>query len=213
MKKLLLVILLCPFSLYSQINFGVKGGSTISFNAIDQNVLPNNESGIAYFVGAMGDYNFSNNLAIEGNIQYISNKSKGGFNYRLNGDPNQYPYEQDLKSIINTINLSLYIKYAVLKNFKLKAGGYISYISTKDHDTWAGNSSFFELDKDIDLGLSVGTEVAIYKGLFAEAIYNIGFTNIVNYKQTAEFDPIVQDPMKNPEYKLRWLQIGLGYKF
>lgn len=71
-----------------------------------------------------------------------------------------------------------------------------------------GNSETlsFNPDKTFDFGLGVGAEYNLPFGLFFDATFNLGLTDVSTKEKTIEEFPAFK-------FKNRVIQIGVGYKF
>lgn len=55
--------------------------------------------------------------------------------------------------------------------------------------------------KSTDFGLFLGADYKVYKGLFVDARYSFGLTNMI------------KNPVDGEKLKMNFFQIGVGYKF
>lgn len=61
--------------------------------------------------------------------------------------------------------------------------------------------SFDDNLKSTEFGLFLGADYNLYKGLFVDARYSFGLTNMI------------KNPVNDEKLKMNFFQIGLGYKF
>ena len=95
--------------------------------------------------------------------------------------------------------MPIWIKYDI-SGFRPKVGVNLGFASNAKA-TVGSKSTTFDLDKTFDFGAAVGLEYEFFdSGIFAEAAYTHGFTEITT-KGT------------NKGNKNRVIQIGVGYKF
>jgi len=92
--------------------------------------------------------------------------------------------------ILSYINVPLIGKYYVVKGLSLEAGPQIGFLLTaenEDTDTDVKN-----LFKTLDVGLNVGIGYKLNNGLFFNARYNLGITNISDIEGTTTENRFVQ---------------------
>jgi opacity protein-like surface antigen len=55
--------------------------------------------------------------------------------------------------------------------------------------------------KSAEFGLFLGADYNVYKGLFVDARYSFGLSNMI------------KDPVADEKMRMNFFQIGIGYKF
>ena len=210
MKKLLTLLLLFPVLSFSQIDFGVKGGGLVSNIKTENDFFDKNR--MSFYFGGFAEYKPSN-FALNGSLEYLNTGAK----------------KDDFSNLsIRQVNLFLSGKYYLIDRLSVSAGGYVGYILGGDMEIdytklniynpndpafiESGKYSYDDYLQDIDFGLMAGIEFTIYKGLFVEARYMLGLTNLIKAQHlTDSFDsPTVETKI---ESKNRVFLFGLGYKF
>lgn len=210
MKKILLLLLLLPVFSFSQMDFGIKGGGLISNIKTENDFYNKNRT--SFYFGGFTEYKLSN-FALNGSLEYLNTGAK----------------KDDFSNLsIRQVNLFLSGKYYLVDRLSVSASGYIGYILGGDMEVdytklniynpndpafmESGKYSYDDYLSNIDLGLTVGIEFTIYKGLFVEARYMFGLNNIFK-------DVELTDSYDNPatthkiESKNRVFLFGVGYKF
>src|SRR5690606_519508 len=210
MKKLLTILLLFPMLSFSQIDFGVKGGGLISNIKTENDFYNKNRT--SFYFGGFTEYKPSN-FALNGSLEYLNTGAK----------------KDDFSNLsIRQVNLFLLGKYYLIDRLSVSAGGYIGYILGGDMEIdytklniynpndpafmESGKYSYDDYLSNIDLGLTLGIEFIIYKGLFVEAKYLLGLNNVfkdVDLSSSYD-DPFVRTKVKS---KNRVFLFGVGYKF
>jgi len=109
------------------------------------------------------------------------------------------------------------VKYDIA-GFRPKVGvnlGYLTKIEVKgEGDNQKEETQSLPPKKRFDFGLGLGAEYNLPFGLFFDATFNLGLTNLSNESKT-ELDNQgrVSSFRPSAEFKNRVIQIGVGYKF
>ena len=168
-----------------------------------------------FHFGGFIEYGFNDRLFVEGGIDYAFQgakvKSAESTTVNLSTYDSTHEKETPNKASINTqqLNIPLWVKYDIA-GFRPKIGvnlGFLTKAELKAKNE-AGNSETlsFNPDKTFDFGLGVGAEYNLPFGLFFDATFNLGLTDVSTKEKTT-----VQFPMLN--MRNRVIQIGVGYKF
>jgi hypothetical protein len=168
-----------------------------------------------FHFGGFIEYGFNDRLFVEGGIDYAFQgakvKSAESTTVNLSTYDSTHEKETPNKASINTqqLNIPLWVKYDIA-GFRPKIGVNLGFLTkaelkAKNED---GNSETlsFNPDKTFDFGLGVGAEYNLPFGLFFDATFNLGLTDVSTKEKTT-----VQFPMLN--MRNRVIQIGVGYKF
>ena len=168
-----------------------------------------------FHFGGFIEYGFNDRLFVEGGIDYAFQgakvKSAESTTVNLSTYDSTHEKETPNKASINTqqLNIPLWVKYDIA-GFRPKIGVNLGFLTkaelkAKNED---GNSETlsFNPDKTFDFGLGVGAEYNLPFGLFFDATFNVGLTDVSTKEKTT-----VQFPMLN--MRNRVIQIGVGYKF
>ena len=191
MKKLIFTIatvVAIGFTAHSQeIKYGIKAGLNIANFGGDTektNVRP------GFNAGALVEIRF-NNFAIQPEIFYSQQGSKIKYNI-YSGDILSEEYEYTSK--LGYINVPIIAKYYILEGLSLQAGPQIGFlISAKDkaEATVSGTNMSDEMDsKDlyekIDFSILGGVGYDLPIGIFFQARYNVGLSNINKDPEAAD---------------------------
>ena len=168
-----------------------------------------------FHFGGFIEYGFNDRLFVEGGIDYAFQgakvKSAESTTVNLSTYDSTHEKETPNKASINTqqLNIPLWVKYDIA-GFRPKIGVNLGFLTkaelkAKNED---GNSETLSLNpnKTFDFGLGVGAEYNLPFGLFFDATFNLGLTDVSTKEKTT-----VQFPMLN--MRNRVIQIGVGYKF
>lgn len=176
MKRLLLLVLLLTttFNGFSQSGtYGVRGGFTIS--NLDFDVLPANtvnKHRNSLYIGFFGDYSLSSKISVVPELQFSAEGA--------NDEPLHLDY----------IQAPIFFKFRVSPRIKLGIAPQIGIKVYKYHDGV----------REFAYSGVAGAEYKLNEGLFLDARYTFGFSNIF-------------DEDLNIEAKNRTIQIGIGYQF
>jgi opacity protein-like surface antigen len=172
MKKIIFLFaaLAGSFAMQAQgINFGVKAGANFTNFGGDADT----DGKTGFYVGALADLPISGNFHLQPEVQYSSEGSDNDGN-------------------IDYIRIPIMAKYYVMEGLSLQAGPEVAF-------KIAADDFVDEATKSIDFGLGGGVGYELPMGLFFDARYNVGLSNI---SDVDGFD------LKNTGF-----QIGAGYRF
>jgi len=167
-----------------------------------------------FHFGGFIEYGFNDRLFVEGGIDYAFQGAKVKSLEATTIDNNgkiDIQKEDIQKGKWNTqqLNIPLWVKYDIA-GFRPKVGVNLGFLTKaelkgKNED---GNSETLSLNpnKTFDFGLGVGAEYNLPFGLFFDATFNLGLTDVSTKEKTTEQFPALE--MRN-----RVIQIGVGYKF
>lgn len=206
MKKfILLIVVFFAFStMFSQgIIFGVKAGVNLAnLNSSVSEFNDEFEMRTAFHVGGVADVSISEQFSLQPELIYSSvgtkfEESEGGVTAKF-------------QSIINYLSIPFMAKYYVAEGFSLQAGPQVGFVlSATDKLEISGAGEFDGTEEDdikedlesIDFGLGFGAAYKMQNGLFFDARYGLGLSNIAK-----EID--------NDEWvKNNVIQVSVGYMF
>ncbi len=206
MKKLLVFAVLAAFSSVvtaqeEKIRFGAKAG--VNFTTIVGDGTDDVDGRTGFHIGAVVEIPIAEKFAFQPELVYSSQ----GFGLNIitfDDFLGAIPIESTTK--LDYINVPLMAKYYVAQGFSLQAGPQVGFlVSSKAEADAIGLSTEIDIDdliKTIDFGLNFGAGYQLDMGLFFDARYNLGLSNIN--------DGFGSDLVKNQNAVL---QLSVGYKF
>lgn len=217
MKKILLASALAFFAnMSAQTTFGVKGGYALSklnsnendveFDGIEGSL----KSKSGFYVGALVEHKINNKFAVQGEVEYANLGGKAKVSL-----PNGITVTENLN--FNRIVIPISARYYATPELGIYAGPYVSFKTNttakiKISGAMANpqavsegeaylEKAFNDNFKSTDFGLFFGADYKVYKGLFVDARYSFGLTNMI------------KNPVQDEKMKMNFFQVGLGYKF
>jgi len=214
MKKLFLVGALALFGAVNaqETKFGVKAGYSLSTMKLE-NMDMELDSKSSFYVGGFLEYKFTEKVGLQAELLYSETGGKMSESFSENVDGVILSGNQDIDLKLGNLMLPISVKYYPTENFSFSGGLNFAFIlSAKNKysinvsaDGESLNESGTEDIKDeiksLNLAPFIGAEYQLPNGMFFDARYNIGVTNIV------------KDPMDGESAKNSFLQVGLGYRF
>lgn len=215
MKKILLVGALALFgAMNAQTKFGVKAGYVLSsMTAKMEGEKESTDPKSSFYVGALVEHKFDEKWAIQGEVLYadLGGKEKYSDSEEVMGQI--VNYNVDAKVNLGTILVPVSAKYFVNEAFAINAGlnfGFIMSAKAKGTvtATVAGQSVSESEDQDVkdsykslNLAPFIGAEYNLAQGIFFDARYNFGVSNIAEGGDS------------NNKITNSFFQVGVGYKF
>ncbi len=171
MKRILFLAALClSLQAHAQkdkreegVKIGVKGGLNISNFMSDD--IEDNAIRTSIHLGVATEFIVSDKWSFQPELYY----SGQGFS---NQDPDGFSREK-----FNYINLPLIAKYYATKNLSVEVGPQVGLLLSAKNKTNDTNDDI-EDQKAIDFGLVGGLGYELSNGIFFQARYNLGLTNI-----------------------------------
>lgn len=213
MKKLLFLIAFTVFGLtnfYAQdFNFGAKTG--LNFASIGGDESEDWDGKTGFHVGLVAELMLADRLALQPEIIYSSQGAKGEGSDSFEGE--EESYEVDLK--LNYINFPLLAKYYIKEGLSLEAGPQVGFLLSADYDytetysfegeteTFSGSEDIKDEMNSIDLAVAAGLGYKLDMGLFFNARYNLGVSNIYSSEDSND------DYSQNNNV----IQFSVGYLF
>lgn len=173
-----------------------------------------------FHFGAFIEYGFNEKLWVEAGVDYAFQGAKlksGELTVERNAiitHTNQN-FKSGSKLTTEQINIPLWFKYDI-NGFRPKVGVNLGFLTkTKleaefENNTDPNDKVSFSLtpNKKFDFGLGFGAEYNLPMGLFFDATFNLGLTELSNKEYSKDGDTFPSMKFKN-----RVIQIGVGYKF
>jgi len=208
------------------LNLSTLSIPTYSYVERDRNFL-NTESAdtklkAGFHFGGFVEYGFNEKLWVEAGVDYSFQGTKiKSIEYKkidlTSGHIETGKTELDVSINTQQLNVPLWVKYDIA-GFRPKVGvnlGYLTKIEVKgEGDNQKEETQSLPPKKRFDFGLGLGAEYNLPFGLFFDATFNLGLTNLSNESKT-ELDNQgrVSSFRPSAEFKNRVIQIGVGYKF
>ena len=221
MKKLLLVAAVAIMGATvsaQEFRFGPKAGYSLSMlKAEGEGESYKFDSKSTFYVGSMAEYKLNDKFALQGEVLYspIGGKQEETFSITQAGVTASVTAKTDWK--IGTIQVPIGAKYYATENLAFGLGLNFGIITSAKVDvegsatgsalgqTVTETESSTEDVKDqmntLNLAPFVGAEYTLENGLFFDARYNLGVSNLI------------KNPEGNETLKNSFFQIGIGFKF
>ncbi|WP_449387266.1 porin family protein [Chryseobacterium lineare] len=220
MKKFLLLasVAIMGMSVNAQeFRFGPKAGYSLStLKAKDNTGSESSDPLHTFYVGGMAEYKISDKFGVQAEALYSSLGGKvdetGAFEGDFSGD-----VRVKAKTTFGTLLIPISAKYFITENLSVSAGASFGVIlSAKTKYELTGNVSNSELGSEFALGDKVdvkdqtntlniapfiGAEYMLENGLFFDARYNLGVSNLI------------KNPEDSEKLTNSFLQVGVGFKF
>ncbi|WP_106917559.1 porin family protein [Chryseobacterium aurantiacum] len=222
MKKLLLTAAVAVLGISvnaQEFKFGPKAGYSLSMlKASGEGKTYNFDAKSTFYAGAMAEYKFNEKFAVQGEVLYspIGGKQEEAVSYNLMGVDVTGTEKSDWK--LGTVQVPVSAKYYVTENLAFGVGvnvGVIISAKIKTTATLSGTAlgqpfsdSTTETEdvkshmNKLNLAPFAGAEYTLENGLFFDARYNLGVSNLMK-KEDGE----------NGTLKNSFVQVGVGFKF
>jgi len=218
MKKLLLVAAIAMIGAKmsaQETRFGVKAGyslSTLTFknNSKSESTDPSH----TFYVGGVVEHKLSDKFALQGEVLYSKLGGKINRHVEDQDDPGTF-FGVKSKRMLGTLLVPVSAKYFITENFSVSAGASFGLILTAEEKTVtdfglgmipgfeiSGNDKVDVKDQMNTLNIApfLGAEYALENGLFFDARYNMGVSNLAKNSGDAKLTN-------------SFLQVGIGFKF
>lgn len=222
MKKFLLIAAVAVLGINAnaqEFKFGPKAGYSLSMlKATGEGTTYKFDSKSTFYAGAMAEYKFNDKFAVQGEVLYspIGGKQEEAVAFTEAGVNVTGTEKTDWK--LGTVQIPISAKYYATENLAFGVGLNVGVIfsakvkSTLELSGSALGESFSESEttttdvKDhmnkLNLAPFVGAEYTLENGLFFDARYNLGVSNLAK-KEDGE----------NGTLKNSFIQVGVGFKF
>lgn len=160
----------------SDMKFGVKAGYVNANYGSDAN---DGDPRSGFYLGGLVDFSVSEKFHVQPELLYTM-EGNGETDFDL-----------------NFVRIPVMAKYYVADGFNLQAGPQFGFV--------AGGGAAKDYLKSFDFGLGIGAGYELESGLFFDARYNLGFSDLNDFPAGSGFDTakITQNS----------LNVGLGYRF
>lgn len=166
-----------------------------------------------FHFGAFIEYGFNEKIWVEAGVDYAFQGAKLK-SFELTGEP-KVNLKSSSKWATQQLNIPLWFKYDI-NGFRPKVGVNLGFLTkTKlelelENNTDPNDKVSYSLtpNKKFDFGLGFGAEYNLPMGLFFDATFNLGLTELSNKEYSKDGETLPSMKFKN-----RVIQIGVGYKF
>lgn len=213
MKKLLLVAALAVFGFTNanaqDLNFGAKAG--VNFANIGGDESDDYDGKTGFHLGLVAEIMLTDQFAFQPEILYSAQGARAEETYREDGF--EEFYEADLK--LSYINIPLLAKYYIAEGLSLQLGPQIGFLVSANSDytgtysyegvteTESESEDMKEYMNSVDFALAGGVGYKLDMGLFFNARYGLGLSNI--HKNEDDDDDFSQNN--------NVFQLSVGYMF
>ena len=177
-----LMLCMCFATNAQEISFGAKAG--VNFASLNGDDLEDLDSRTNFHLGAVVEFSLSEQFSIQPEVMYSGQGAKikeGGEEATL-----QFDY----------INIPILAKYYVTEGLSLELGPQIG-LNINSKLEFDGDTEEIEDTESLDLAGAFGLGYKLDQGLFFQARYNLGFTDI----------------SKDEDVKNGVFQLSVGYSF
>lgn len=180
-----------------QVKFGPKAG----VNLANLSGMDDTDMKIGFHVGAVAEIKFNDKFSLQPELLYSAQGTKIDMSMDI---PMIGKLEFEYKTNLDYINIPIMAKYYFVEGFSVEAGPQVSFlIKAEEKAKSDGESETLDIKdglNSIDFGLGFGLAYDLPQGLFINARYNLGLTDIVKDNNG--------DAVKNSV-----IQVGVGFKF
>lgn len=217
MKKILLLAAVAVMGMSvsaQEFRFGPKVGFAMSTMKIDENQddlgARKMSPKYTFYVGGMAEYKINDNFGFQAEVLY----SPLGAKEKIDGiDAGVVYVGEQTKVNLGTLLVPISAKYFITEGFSVAAGANFGVILTAKQKTVVG-SDFFDIEvegdngevdikkdiKKLNIAPFVGVEYMLENGLFFDARYSLGVSNLSNDNSGGKVTN-------------SFAQIGVGFKF
>lgn len=208
MKKFLILAVAILFTgtiSAQQVNFGAKAG--VNFASIGGDETEELDGKTGFHLGLISEILFSEKFAFQPEILYSSQGAKAEGSETFEGVTASY----EAKINLDYVNIPLLAKYYVSPNFNIHVGPQIGFLVKSEGEaeyTFMGESEsetedLKDVTKGMDFALAAGLGYKMDMGLFFDARYNLGLSNIWDY----------EDEEDDYSQKNNVFQFSIGFMF
>lgn len=180
-----------------QVKFGPKAG----VNLANLSGMDDTDMKIGFHVGAVAEIKFNDKFSLQPELLYSAQGTKIDMSMDI---PMIGKLEFEYKTNLDYINIPIMAKYYFVEGFSVEVGPQVSFlIKAEEKAKSDGESETLDIKdglNSIDFGLGFGLAYDLSQGLFINARYNLGLTDIVKDNNG--------DAVKNSV-----IQVGVGFKF
>ena len=198
MKKYLIALILSGVSLLGfgqDIQFGLKAGATLGYFDNEGKEYDYGDPKLGFTLGGIGRFKVSDDFFI---------KSELGFSQITTGLESSEYYIR-----VNRIDLMLLAGYRVSEKFDIEIGPEVNYLISAPYKSRLSSGNF-DFEKNINLGISVGSNFRINDHFGINARYSIGLIYYDNF-QLIDENQNAAGVVKTD--RVSYLSLGVNYYF
>src|SRR5690554_2275250 len=159
-----------------QVKFGPKAG----VNLANLSGMDDTDMKIGFHVGAVAEIKFNDKFSLQPELLYSAQGTKIDMSMDI---PMIGKLEFESKTNLDYINIPIMAKYYFVEGFSVEVGPQVSFlIKAEEKAKSDGESETLDIKdglNSIDFGLGFGLAYDLPQGLFINARYNLGLTDIV----------------------------------
>ena len=211
MKKLLLTGAIALFAAVNaqETKFGAKAGYAMSSLTLESDgQTETTDAKHTFYVGGLVEHKFNDNIGLQGELLY----SPLGGQENLDEEFSGYYVKGSSKINLGTLMIPVSVKYYPVENLAIGAGlnfgiimsakaDYESNLPAELVDFVNGETDIKDEINSLNLAPFIGAEYNLENGLFFDARYNLGVSNLA------------KDATDGSSVKNSFLMVGIGYKF
>lgn len=218
MKKLFLVGALALFGAMNaqETRFGAKAGYVMSnLKAEGEGETYEFDAKSSFYIGGLVEHKFNDTFGLQGELLFspIGGKQSESFTYVEPGLGGTISVSEETDWKFGTLQIPVMGKFYATESLAFAAGmnfgiiisAEVDYEATASYEGFSETESGSEDIKDdvntLNLAPFIGAEYNLENGLFFDARYNLGVSNLI------------KNPEGDENLKNSFLQVGLGYKF
>ena len=183
------------------INYGLKGGLNLATAQLEASGMGmtlefDTQYRTSFYAGAFMEYSlngFSPNLFGQIEVQYVEN----GFKME------ESELTSEFTSKMRQLNFPFLVKYRLVQRLMVTGGFYGGFVLDVQEEDGSETYDSTQDYETFDAGFLIGAELPLNENFFVDARYNHGLVDLL----ALEVDG------GSGNYKNRFIQVGVGYKF
>jgi len=202
MKKLLLLLIITSFTFSTvsaqDISYGLKAGVNLSKLCTDDNAYNDiSEGRTGFHLGVLVEFSLSDKISIQPELFFSTLGDT--ISESMLGDGELTNVDSEVQ--LNYISLPVMVKYYATKNIFFEAGPQLNFLSSAKGQTYFSNHFESEIADEFDstdhfdsssYGLSFGVGYKAENGLFLDARYQLGLSDVTKNAFTTATNKALQ---------------------
>lgn len=196
--------------------FGIKAG--VNFAGFSGDDSENTTMKTGFHIGGVAEIKISEKFSFQPELLYSAQGAEAESSETLSIGGSTATQNTEVTQKLGYLNIPLLAKYYFTSGFSVEAGPQIGFLLNAEEDktqttiisgsseTVSGTLDNKERFEGVDFGLAAGLAYDLPMGLFFQARYSFGLTNIL--KEVTFEGQTVEGDTKNKN-----IQISVGYKF